>query len=111
MAFLRGVSPMNAKMPELKRRFEWAGFTGIKTALSSGNVAFNARAASEAGPEREAAMVNQLGRTFYTIVRPINALHKLLEAAPYVSFCLPAGAKRVVTFPREPHTAKLSPPI
>jgi len=25
-AFLRGVSPMNAKMPELKRCFEAAGF-------------------------------------------------------------------------------------
>ena len=27
VAFLRGVSPMNAKMPELKAAFEAAGFT------------------------------------------------------------------------------------
>ncbi len=37
-AFLRGVSPMNAKMPELKRAFEAAGFQAVRTLLSSGNV-------------------------------------------------------------------------
>jgi uncharacterized protein (DUF1697 family) len=52
LAFLRGVSPMNAKMSELKRCFEAAGFTDVKTVLASGNVAFNARAASEAALER-----------------------------------------------------------
>jgi uncharacterized protein (DUF1697 family) len=46
LAFLRGVSPMNAKMSELKRCFEAAGYTDVKTVLSSGNVAFDARAAS-----------------------------------------------------------------
>src|SRR6266850_168154 len=65
-AFLRGVSPMNAKMPELKKCFEAAGFTDVKTVLSSGNVVFSARAASEASLERkaEAAMKDQLGRSF-----------------------------------------------
>ncbi len=28
-AFLRGVTPMNAAMPELKRAFEDAGFTDV----------------------------------------------------------------------------------
>ncbi len=42
-AFLRGVSPMNAKMPELRKAFEAAGFTEVKTVLSSGNVVFDAR--------------------------------------------------------------------
>jgi uncharacterized protein (DUF1697 family) len=48
LAFLRGVSPMNAKMPELKRCFEAAGFTDVKTVLANGNVAFDARAVSAA---------------------------------------------------------------
>ncbi|MGC4085554.1 MAG: DUF1697 domain-containing protein [Vicinamibacterales bacterium] len=39
VAFLRGVSPTNASMPDLKRAFERAGFTDVKTILSSGNVA------------------------------------------------------------------------
>jgi uncharacterized protein (DUF1697 family) len=113
VAFLRGVSPMNAKMPDLKSCFELAGFTDVKTVLSSGNVAFDARTASEALLERkaEATMTKQLGRTFYTIVRPANALRALLGVDPYAAFHLPANARRVVTFLREPHTEKLPLPI
>ena len=36
-AFLRGVTPMNAKMPALKTAFEAAGFTDVRTRLSVGN--------------------------------------------------------------------------
>ncbi len=113
VAFLRGVSPMNAKMAELKRCFETAGFTDVRTVLSSGNVAFGARAKSDSALalEVEAAMAKQLGRTFYTIVRPASVLRELLEADPYAAFRLPANAKRVVTFLRDPHKAKLSLPL
>ncbi len=113
VAFLRGVSPMNAKMPELKRCFEGAGFADVKTVLSSGNVVFSVRTASEVILERkaEAVMAKQLGRSFYTIVRPANVLRELLDADPYAAFSLPANAKRVVTFLREPHTAKFSLPL
>jgi uncharacterized protein (DUF1697 family) len=104
---------MNAKMAELKRCFETAGFTDVRTVLSSGNVAFGARAKSDIALARkaEAAMAKQLGRTFYTIVRPASMLRELLEADPYAAFRLPANAKRIVTFLREPHKAKLSLPI
>jgi uncharacterized protein (DUF1697 family) len=104
VAFLRGVSPMNARMPGLKRCFEGAGFADVKTVLASGNVVFAARKASDAALERraEAAMHVALGRAFYTIVRPVQALHDLLESDPYAGFALPADAKRVVTFMREP---------
>ncbi|HJZ93457.1 MAG TPA: DUF1697 domain-containing protein [Gemmataceae bacterium] len=113
VAFLRGVSPMNAKMSELKRCFEGAGFTDVKTVLSSGNVVFTARAASEAALERkaEAAMAKRLGHAFYTIVRPTDSLRKILEADPYATFRLPANAKRVVTFLREAHKSNLSLPL
>ena len=104
VAFLRGVSPMNAKMPDLKRCFEAAGFTDVKTVLSSGNVVFSARAAAAATLETKAetAMAKELGRTFRTIVRPASALRELLEADPYAASRVPAKAKRVVTFLREP---------
>jgi uncharacterized protein (DUF1697 family) len=113
VAFLRGVSPVNAKMPELKRCFQGAGFTDVKTVLASGNVAFSGRTASEAALERkaEAVMAKQLGRSFYTIVRSANALRELIAADPYAAFPVPANAKRVVTFLREPHKAKLSLPL
>jgi uncharacterized protein (DUF1697 family) len=102
-ALLRGVSPMNAKMPELKRAFEAAGFTEVRTVLASGNVVFDARAAPAASLARkcEAAMTKGLGRTFVTFVRPVDELRALLEADPYRAFRLPAEAKRVVTFLRE----------
>jgi len=113
VAFLRGVSPLNAKMPELKSCFEEAGFTSVKTVLSSGNVVFDARGSKEATLERraEAAMDAALGRSFYTIVRPIEMLQRVLKADPYAAFELPQGAKRVVTFLREPHSLSIKIPI
>ncbi len=41
IALLRGVSPMNCRMPVLQRCLQDAGFTEVKTLLSSGNVAFS----------------------------------------------------------------------
>ena len=54
VAFLRGVSPTNAKMPALARCFELAGFTDVKTVLSSGNVVFASQIRSVAEMERKA---------------------------------------------------------
>ncbi len=112
-AFLRGVMPTNCKMPELKKCFEAAGFTEVKTVLSSGNVVFSAREAPVAVLEKkaEAAMEKGLGRAFLTIVRPIEALQAILASDPYAAFRLPAAAKRIVTFLHHPPTSKLSLPI
>ena len=112
-AFLRGVSPMNAKMPELKAAFEAAGFTDVKTVLSSGNVAFTARAASETALERraEAATLERLGQAFPTFVRPMDALRDVLASDPYRSFRLGPNAKRIVTFLRAKPPAALRLPI
>jgi uncharacterized protein (DUF1697 family) len=112
-ALLRGVSPMNAKMPEVKAAFEAAGFANVKTLLSSGNVVFDSRATSDSAVERkaEAAMQEHLGRTFYTIVRRVDELQQMLAADPYAKFKLPGNAKRVVTFLREPPTAKVKLPV
>ena len=112
-AFLRGVSPMNAKMPELRSAFELAGFTEVKTVLSSGNVVFSAPAASQAVLERraEAAMKKHLGHDFLAIVRPVDALRRMLAADPYRSFRLKPRSKRVVTFLRGKPKAGLGLPI
>lgn len=113
VAFLRGVSPMNAKMPELKIAFEEAGFDAVKTLLSSGNVVFQARAAAAASLERkaEAAMQSRLGRTFLTIVRKTDDLQGMFAADPYARFDIPAGAKRIVTFFREATECAVSLPL
>lgn len=111
-AFVRGIMPTNAKMPELRKCFEAAGFTEVETVLGSGNVVFVARPAAPATLEKkaEAAMHERLGRTFLTIVRPMDALRALLADDPYASLRLPAGAKRVVTFLREPPVKQVALP-
>ena len=112
-AFLRGVSPMNCRMPELKRALEAAGFTHVKTLLSSGNVVFDARATSIAALEKkvEGAIQKGLGKSFPTFVKPIDALSEMIASDPYREFRLAPGAKRIVTFLRNPPKAKLTLPI
>jgi uncharacterized protein (DUF1697 family) len=112
VALLRGVSPMNAKMPQLKACFEEAGFGAVKTLLSSGNVVFDARSTSEAATARkvEAAMAAGLPQTFPLILRKQSELQALLAADAFSEFKLPAGSKRVVTFLRDPPKAKLDLP-
>jgi len=113
VALLRGVSPMNAKMPEVKRAFETAGFTNVKTLLSSGNVAFDSPARSEKtlAQRAEKAMQEHLGRTFMTIVRSSKALQELIDADPFGAYRLPPKSKHVITFLRAAPTAKLKLPI
>src|SRR3954468_15882969 len=84
VAFLRGVSPMNAKMPELKKCFEAGGFSDVCTLLSSGNVVFNARSSSVPALERRAekAIQSGLGHSFATIVRSAEYLQNLARTSP-----------------------------
>jgi uncharacterized protein (DUF1697 family) len=113
IALLRGVSPANLKMPDLKRCLEMAGYTKVKTVLSSGNVAFDSASRSVAAIERriEAALTKKLGRSFYTIVRSVEQLNDLIEADPYADFDLPTDAKRVVTFARKLPSLKSPLPV
>jgi len=104
---------MNLEMPELKACLEAEGLTGVRTLASSGNVVFEARTAGQAALERrlEAAMEKRLGRSFLTIVRPVEVLREILEADPFRAFRLPAGAKRVVTFLKDGGAAKVALPV
>ncbi len=113
VALLRGVSPTNAKMTELKQAFEDAGFTNVRTVLASGNVIFDARATDEAAIARkaEAAMARHLGKSFATIVRSLDHLQALLASNPYGGAPLRTDAKRVVTFLRTPPPRSPSLPI
>ena len=95
---------MNARMPDLRRAFESAGFTEVGTLLSSGNVVFEAKAAPIASLEKkaEAAMAKELGHAFLTIVRSVETLRALLASDPYAKFRLAPDSKRIVTFLRNP---------
>ena len=104
---------MNAKMPELRRAFEAAGFTNVVTVLSSGNVVFDAERAAVRALERraEAALQKTLGHSFVTIIRPVEGLRKILWLDPFRPFTLPPKAKRIITFLRDRPTRKLRLPI
>jgi uncharacterized protein (DUF1697 family) len=99
-ALLRGVSPMNCKMPELKKALESAGFTDVKTVISSGNAVFTARKAPDKtlAKKCEAAMQKVMGRSFMTIVRSIDELQSILDRDYFATQKLPKNAKRNVTF-------------
>jgi uncharacterized protein (DUF1697 family) len=101
-ALLRGVMPTNCRMPELRSALEKAGFTSVRTVISSGNAVFKARSASHASLERkcEDATEKFMGRRFMTIVRPVDELEALLERDPFSKYKLPERAKRNVTFLR-----------
>jgi len=113
VAFLRGISPLNAKMPELKRAFERAKFEDVKTVLGTGNLVFSAAAASDTVLARqvEAALQRHLGRTFFTLVRSLTSLQRLLASEPYSAFKLEPDSKRVVTFLSKKPAAGLRLPI
>ena len=104
---------MNAKMPELKRAFEQAGFEDVKTLLTSGNVVFSARSSSEATLARkaEAAMSKHLGSSFVTFVRSVESLRQLLESSPYAAFPAKPRSKRIVTFLHEPPKTPIRLPL
>lgn len=104
---------MNAKMPELKQCFELAGFSDVRTLLSSGNVAFTARASSANALElrAEKAMHSQLGHSFGTIVRTAQYLQDLVGSDPFAKFNLPPRAKHVITFLRRPPEISVIFPI
>jgi len=105
-AFLRGVMPTNCKMPELKKAFEKAGFTDVRTLLGSGNVIFDAPKTPVPALETkvEAAIQKSLGKSFLTIVRPIEELRALIESDPFKGVKLKPDSKKIVTFLRKPPT-------
>ena len=112
-AFLRGVSPLNANMSQLKKCFEAAGCTNVKTVLGSGNVVFEARSRSQSALERhlEAAMQKDLGRVFATTIRSVDQLAALVASDPYTAFKLAPGSKRVVTLLHTKPKARTKLPV
>src|SRR5690348_11261224 len=104
---------MNAKMPDLKKAFENAGFENVVTVASSGNGVFDASSSSEAKLEKaaEAAMKKRLGATFGTFVRSIEHLAEMIESEPHARFDVARDAKRIVTFLHAPPDTKPKLPI
>lgn len=112
-AFLRGVSPTNLKMRDLRACFEAAGFREVRTLLSSGNVVFTVRGTSTAALQRriESVVSERFGQGFVTHVRSAEALDTLVSSDPYAAFRLEPAAKRIVTFLRAAPAVRVALPI
>lgn len=104
---------MNAKMSDLKRCFESAGFVDVKTILSSGNIAFTMHDMPEAELQKKAefAMKTDNGKTFTAIVRRTDTLQRIIDSDPFTACQGPAKAKRVVTFLREAPNSRVTLPF
>ncbi len=112
-ALLRGVSPMNCKMPELRAAMEAAGFRDVKTVIASGNVVFTTTRTSAATLVKkcEAAMTAHMGKSFATIIRSVDELQAMLDADPFAKLKVKPGSKRIVTFLPAPATTRLQLPV
>jgi uncharacterized protein (DUF1697 family) len=113
VALLRGVSPQNLSMAELRRCLEAAGYAEVRTVLASGNVAFATRATSVAALEDRisAAITRCVGRSFGLTIRSVDQLARLVDADPFHAFAVPPAAKRVITFLQQPIASPPALPI
>lgn len=113
VVFLRGVSPQNLRMSDLKACLTQAGFQNVRTVLSSGNAAFDCDIKSLPEVERtvQAAMQQHLNKSFHTIGRSASSLADLLATSPYAGYELPQNAKRVISFLRETRKPKVPLPL
>jgi uncharacterized protein (DUF1697 family) len=113
VAFLRGVNPMNLSMKALTLCLSDAGYTDVKTLLSSGNVVFSApaKALATLEEELERCMEKGLGRSFPVYVRSATYLAELIAMDPFKGHPLSPQDKRVVTFLHEPPRKRPRLPI
>jgi uncharacterized protein (DUF1697 family) len=97
---------MNCRMAELRRCVEVAGFTDVRTLLSSGNVVFStARTAAAATLVKRIEQALREGAG-YRLAIFVRSTAQLLDADPFAEAfadpALPLGSKRVITFLRQP---------
>lgn len=88
IALLRGVNVGAARrvaMADVRRALEQAGFGGVRTLLQSGNVIFEAGAASEADLEAEieSALAQGCGLDCEAMVRTAGAWRAMIAANPF----------------------------
>jgi uncharacterized protein (DUF1697 family) len=113
VVFLRGASPQNCAMAQLRACLQTAGFARVTTVLSSGNAAFDACADDEGAlvTRLEALFATEFGRDFYPIIRRSSDLAALVASDPFGDATVSAGAKRVVSFLRSTRPSLVPLPL
>lgn len=114
VAFLRGVNVggVIVKMDKLKKSFEALAFTEVKTLLASGNVLFTAPSTSESTlvNKIEKKLAADFGREIGVLVRKIEELRRLAEAAPFAGIKITPQTRLFVTFLSEKNKSSLKIP-
>jgi uncharacterized protein (DUF1697 family) len=84
--FLRGINVggVNIKMADLKNALASRGFTGVKTLLASGNVAFASNlGAAAVKRDVEACLREAFGYDAWVVVLTADRVAAIVEACPY----------------------------
>jgi uncharacterized protein (DUF1697 family) len=106
VALLRGIGPGNPNMrnDKLRRVFEAAGFSNVRSVISSGNIVFESDRTDIPAIETEIeqAIATELGFTTTAIVRSQAQLQALVDANPYGDLTHAAGTYLLVTFFKKP---------
>jgi uncharacterized protein (DUF1697 family) len=107
---LRAISPMNLKMPDLKRVLEGLGYEDVQTLLTSGNAVFGTtdrQAVAEA--KIEAALEKELGLKTEAFVRDLRQLKAAMKANAYPDQARDDPSHLLVMFTRGKGKTDLSP--
>lgn len=106
VALLRGIGPSNPNMhgAKLKQATEKAGFSNVRTLLSSGNIIFEANSKDQASIESklEETWPAVLGFNSRTIIRNQDQLLALANASPYKDSEHSRSSYLLVTFFKKP---------
>lgn len=104
-AFLRGINvggKVLIKMDDLKKLFEKAGFTNVKTILASGNVIFDTEVSPDAAEKKAEELLRaKYKRDIFVLVRSIDDLEKLHKRDPFKGIKVTKNTRLYVTFCRE----------
>lgn len=104
-AFLRGISPLNPNMKNVRLRevFEHEGFENVQTVISSGNVLFESPATPTAKLEAriEKALPEQLGFNSMTIILSEADLKRVDQKNRYKQENLPKNVSLSVSFTKQ----------
>jgi uncharacterized protein (DUF1697 family) len=103
VAFLRGINVGGNKtisMKELAALFEEIGFRNIKTILNSGNVIFEAKAATDAALVKkiEKTIQDKYGFEVTVQIRKLDDIKKLIEKNPFKDYKPDKDTHWYVTF-------------
>jgi len=102
-AFLRGINVGGhkpIKMTELKKAFENAGFTEVRTILASGNVVFTSEQSNQNSLRHfiESELQKALGKDFAVILRSMDELKRLYLFNPFKDIEITPSIRLYVTF-------------